>query len=111
MGRLHEARHGAPRREVFGEVSRAEAEVAASRKAALAELDGERNRLLAEVREEVATLAIAAAQKLIGENLDVKRQRELVAEFFSGVKGGRVVVLESAGRVAGHQAEVLSALP
>ena len=95
-----------------GEIrAEAEAEVAASRKAALAELDGERNRLLAEVREEVATLAIAAAQKLIGENLDVKRQRELVAEFFSGVKGGRVVVLESAGRVDGHQAEVLSALP
>lgn len=89
----------------------AESEVAASRKAALAELDGERNRLLAEVREEVVTLAIAAAQKLLGENLDEKRQRALVSEFFSGVKGGRVVVLEAAGRVDGHQVEVLSALP
>jgi F-type H+-transporting ATPase subunit b len=65
---------------------------------------------LAELRGEVAGLAIAAAQKLIGESLDEKRQRSLVAEFFSGMKEGKVVVLEDQG-LTGSNAEVTSALP
>jgi F-type H+-transporting ATPase subunit b len=65
---------------------------------------------LAELRGEVAGLAIAAAQKLIGEALDEKRQRNLVAEFFSGLKAGRVVVMEDRD-LAGSSAEVTSALP
>jgi F-type H+-transporting ATPase subunit b len=65
---------------------------------------------LAELRGQVAGLAIAAAQKLIGEALDEKRQRTLVAEFFSGMKAGKVVVLEDQG-LSGSSAEVTSALP
>lgn len=65
---------------------------------------------LAELRGQIAGLAIAAAQKLIGEALDEKRQRSLVAEFFSGLKAGRVIVLEDQA-LSGSSAEVTSALP
>lgn len=70
----------------------------------------ERNRILADLRGQVAALAIAAANKIIGEALDEKRQRALIEEFFSGVKAGRVVVLEGEN-ASGASAEVTSALP
>jgi F-type H+-transporting ATPase subunit b len=55
-------------------------------------------------------LAIAAAQKLVGEALDEKRQHALIDEFFSGVKAGKVVLLNDAD-FKGESAEVTSALP
>ncbi|MEA5078765.1 MAG: F0F1 ATP synthase subunit B [Anaerolineaceae bacterium] len=87
-----------------------EAELAKAREAAMAEIAIERDRLLSDLRGQVTTLAIAAAQKLIGEALDDKRQHALVDEFFSGVKNGKVIVLENAD-VNGAAAEVTSALP
>jgi F-type H+-transporting ATPase subunit b len=57
-------------------------------------VEQERQQMLAELRSQVAALSIAAANKLIGEALDEQRQRRLVDEFFSGIKAGRVVVLE-----------------
>lgn len=80
------------------------------REVALREAYLERDRILGEVRGQVAALAVAAAQKLIGECLDEKRQRALINEFFSGVKDGRVVVLGESVLV-GTSAEVTSALP
>jgi F-type H+-transporting ATPase subunit b len=78
-------------------------------------VERERQQMLAELRSQVATLSIAAANKLIGEALDEQRQRRLIDEFFSGIKAGRVVVLEEqeieqakAGEVT---ATVTSALP
>jgi F-type H+-transporting ATPase subunit b len=88
----------------------AEEQAQKERELALAEAYQERDRILGEVRGQVATLAIAAAQKLIGEALDEKRQRILIDQFFSGVKAGRVTVLEDAA-LAGTEAEVTSALP
>jgi F-type H+-transporting ATPase subunit b len=88
----------------------AEAEIAKARESALAEAEGERNRMLGDLRGQVAALSIAATQKLVGEALDEKRQHALIQEFFSGVKSGKVVVLEGAG-VTGSTAEVTSALP
>jgi len=70
----------------------------------------ERERLLGDMRSQVASLAIAAAQKLIGEALDEKRQRDLIDQFFSGVKSGNVVVLQDA-EIKGVSAEITSALP
>jgi F-type H+-transporting ATPase subunit b len=90
--------------------SAADAEAAKVRDAALAEVEGERNKILGDLRGQVAALSIAAAQKLVGEALDEKRQHALINEFFSGVKSGKVVVLEGA-EVAGGAAEVTSALP
>lgn len=91
--------------------AQADADVAKSRAAAMVEMESERNRMLAELRGQVATLAIAAAHKLIGESMDEQRQRALLSEFFSGVKGGRVVVLEGADKMSSQMAEVTSALP
>ncbi len=87
----------------------AEAEAAKAREAALAEVELERARILGDLRGQVASLAIAAANKLVGEALDEKKQRALLDEFFSGVKGGKVVVVE--GEFQGETAEVTSALP
>jgi F-type H+-transporting ATPase subunit b len=88
----------------------AEAEAAKALEAAKAEAELERNRILGDLRGQVAALAVAAANKLVGEALDEKKQHALIDEFFSGVKSGRVVVLESAA-FKGDSAEVTSALP
>ena len=86
----------------------AEAEAAKAREAAMAEAQIERNRILGDLRGQVASLAIAAANKLVGEALDEKKQRVLLDEFFSGVKSGKVVVVEGSFK---GDAEVTSALP
>jgi F-type H+-transporting ATPase subunit b len=70
----------------------------------------ERNRLLADLRGDVAALAIAAAQKILAVNLDEQRQHALINEFFSGVRSGKVTLLEKAS-LTGDTAEVTSALP
>ena len=88
----------------------AEAETAKAHEAALAEADAERNRVLSDLRGQVAALAIAAAQRLVGEALDEQRQHALIDEFFSGVKSGKIVVLDDAS-FKGESAEVTSALP
>src|SRR5512147_2258934 len=87
-----------------------EAEAARARDAAIAEAEMERNRILGDLRGQVAALAIAAANKLVGEALDGKKQHDLLNEFFSGVKSGKVVVLDDAS-FKGEAAEVTSALP
>jgi len=90
----------------------AEKEIAALRLSAAADIRSQRDRMLAEARPEVAALAIAATQKLIGETLDEKRQRALIDEFFSGVRSGKVMLLEEAGGLpSAAEAEVVSALP
>lgn len=88
----------------------AESEAAKDREVAMAEAQLERNRILGDLRGQVAALAIAAANKLIGEALDEKKQHALIDEFFSGVKSGKVVVLNDAN-FKGESAEVTSALP
>ena len=85
-------------------------EITKEREAALAEVQVERERILGELRGQVAALSIAAAQKLVGQALDETRQHTLLDEFFSGVRAGKVVVLES-GSFSGVSAEVTSALP
>jgi F-type H+-transporting ATPase subunit b len=80
------------------------------RESARADAEQERDRILADMRGQVAALAMAAAQKLVGESLDEKRQHALIDEFFSGVQAGKVVVLEDKS-VSGPSAEITSALP
>jgi len=87
-----------------------EAEAAKARETTVAEAQLERNRILGDLRSQVVSLAIAAANKLVGEALDDKKQRALLNEFFSGVKSGKVVVLADAD-FKGNSAEVTSALP
>jgi len=88
----------------------AEADAVKARESAMAEAQIERNRILGDLRGQVASLAMAAANKLIGEALDDKKQRALLDEFFSGVKSGKVVILADAD-FKGDSAQVTSALP
>ena len=91
-------------------IAEAEEEAAQKRQEAMQEAEREKERILADLRGQVASLAMAAAQKLIGDSLDQQRQRALIDQFFSGVKAGKVTVLEG-GRISGASAEVTSALP
>lgn len=91
-------------------LAKVEADAAKIRATASVEAAQERDRLLSDVRGQVAALAIAATQKLVGESLDEKRQHALIDEFFSGVQSGKVVVLEESS-FSGASAEITSALP
>jgi F-type H+-transporting ATPase subunit b len=94
-------------REVKAAVDKESGEI---RAAAAAEAEQAKVQALAELRGQVAALSIAAAEKLIREALDEKRQRALIAEFFSGLKDGKLVLVEGEA-LAGSSAEVTSALP
>ena len=56
---------------------------------AAAEIDADKARAIADVRAEVADLALLAAGKVVGETMSDERQRRLVEEFLrtSGVGG------------------------
>jgi F-type H+-transporting ATPase subunit b len=88
----------------------AEKEATKIREAALGDAEQEKAQALGELRGQIAALAIAAAQKVIGESLDEKRQRGLIDEFFSGIKKGKLVLIEGE-EIAGAAAEITSALP
>lgn len=59
----------------------ARAENARLLKAAQEQIAVERDRALAEMRSEVVNLSIAAASKIIGQNLDATANAKLVADF------------------------------
>ena len=92
--------------------SDAEREIEKIREASLIEIGQERERSLSDMRGQIGALAISAAQKLIGASLiqDEARQHALLDEFFSGVKSGKVTVLDGAV-LSGSSAEITSALP
>ena len=68
------------------------------------EAEAERNRILADMRSQVAAIAVAAANKVVGESLDEKRQHALIDDFFAAVPA-------DATAVSGESAVVTSALP
>lgn len=63
----------------------------------------ERNRILSELRSQVGAIAMAAASKLVRENLSDEKQRRLLADFFAKVP-------DSVRQLSGDKAEVTSAL-
>lgn len=63
-----------------------------------------RNQALADLRGQIASIAIAAAQKVVGEALDERRQHDLINNFFSRVPA-------NVTQLRGARAEVTSALP
>ncbi len=71
---------------------------------ARADAEAERNRILADLRGQVAAIAIAAANKIVAGSLDDARQRELITDFFAKVPAG-------VASMRGARAEVTSALP
>ncbi len=86
-----------------------EADAAKIRAQGIADAEREKELVLANLRPQIVSLAMAAAQKLVGDALDEKRQHALLQEFFSGVRSGKVVVIEGTG-ASGSSAEVTSAL-
>jgi F-type H+-transporting ATPase subunit b len=88
----------------------AQTEAAKAHEKAMAGIEDERNRILGDLRGQVAALSISATQKLLGDALDEKRQHVLIDEFFSGVKSGKIIMMEDA-KLSGTAAEITSALP
>lgn len=78
--------------------------------AARREAEQIRRDALGELRGQMAAMVMAAAQKVIGDGLDDAQQRRLIDEFFSGMRSGRVVVVEGEP-LQGQEAEVTSAVP
>ncbi len=46
---------------------------------------GERDRVMADMRDQIISLSLAAASQLLGTNLDEKRQRQIVEDFFTRI--------------------------
>ena len=63
-----------------------------------------REQVLGDLRGQIGSIAIAAANKIVGESLDEKRQHALIGNFFSKVPA-------SVSSLSGASAEVTSALP
>ncbi|MBI5931775.1 MAG: F0F1 ATP synthase subunit B [Chloroflexi bacterium] len=84
-------------------LAQANTDAEAIRAEARVKAEEERSQLLSDMRGQVISLAIAAANRLIGESMDEKKQQQIVTEFFSkspeNVKG------------LGSNIEVVSALP
>ncbi len=98
-----------------------EAEASKSAKAtvetAVVAAKDERDSILSEMRGQIASIAIAAANKLIGEGLDEKRQRAIIADFFaktpadvSNMSGDSAVVTSALPLTDGEQANVSRSL-
>ncbi len=58
------------------------------RQRAAGDIEAEKQRAIAELRGEVADLALAAASRVVGESLTDDRQRRLVGEFLASVDDG-----------------------
>ena len=65
------------------EVAETRAEIERLREQATSDIEAERLRALADVREQVAELAIAAAARVVGETMNAQRERRLVEEFLA----------------------------
>jgi len=86
-------------------------EIAEERNEMRTEMEVEKRHMLTKLRSQVITLAIASARHLVGEALmgDETRQHELLNEFFSGIKDGKVVILDTEV-LSGSSASVTSAV-
>jgi F-type H+-transporting ATPase subunit b len=65
------------------DIAATRAELERMRERATAEIDAEKTRAIAELRGEVADLALAAAGRVVGESMTDDRQRRLVQEFLA----------------------------
>ncbi len=79
---LREAREQAESQRA-ADVEKTRAEIARLNEAARAEIEREKQQALAALRSEVSTLAIGAAEKILGETIDAQRQSALVDQFLA----------------------------
>ena len=89
---------------------RKDAQTDAERIKAQARIDAtaERNQMLTGLRSQVAALAMAAANKVVGDSLDAQRQQTLINDFFAKVPATLLAGTEVAGAA---DVNVTSALP
>jgi F-type H+-transporting ATPase subunit b len=87
-----------------GIIRQAEEEAKAIVADARADAEAERNRILADLRSQVVSIAIAATNKLVQASLDGDRQRALISDFLAEPPAGVT-------QLTGEQAVVTSALP
>jgi F-type H+-transporting ATPase subunit b len=72
------------------DIAATRAELDRMRERASAEIEAEKQRAIADLRAEVADLALAAASRVVGEEMNEPRQRRLVEEFLRETgEGGR----------------------
>jgi len=88
-----------------GVVSDAQHEAEEIKVRARRDAEDERNALLGEVRSQVADLAIAAAERVIGQSVDQKQAQAIVAKLFSTPQ------IQANVANIGSDIEVTSALP
>ena len=79
---LRDAREEADRIRT-ADVDKTRAELAEMREAARADIEREKRQALAELRDEVASLAVGAAEKILKTNLDADKQKALVDDFIA----------------------------
>ena len=65
------------------DIAATKAELDRMRERAAAEIEAEKSRAIADLRGEVADLALAAAGRVVGESMTDDRQRRLVQEFLA----------------------------
>ena len=65
------------------QVEKTRAQIRQMQETAEAEIEREKQQALAELRSEVADLAIQAAEKILHENLDAGRQKKIVDDFIA----------------------------
>jgi len=65
------------------DIAAARVDIDRLRERAAAEIDAEKQRAIAELRSEVTNLALAAAGRVVGEDMTGERQRRLVADFLA----------------------------
>lgn len=65
------------------DVEKTKAEIVRLQESAQAEIDRQKQQALSELRAEVATLAVGAAEKILRETLDADKQRGLVDQFIA----------------------------
>lgn len=89
--------------------SDAQAEAKRILEGAHAEAANEKDRVMTDMRDQISSLSVAAAGHLIGENLDTKKQHEIVADFFTALPkdakklGGDVTVITAVPLKADEQ--------
>jgi F-type H+-transporting ATPase subunit b len=69
------------------DIAATKADLEKLRERAAAEIEAEKVRAIAEVRDEVADLALRAAGKVVGETMTGKREKRLVSEFLAETSG------------------------
>lgn len=69
------------------DIAAARADIDRMRQRATAEIDAEKQRAIADLRSEVTDLALAAAGRVVGEEMTGERQRRLVEEFLHASAG------------------------